>query len=207
MDGDSGDGVVVRELVQKLKAKVVCMGGRGSAWVSDAFLRDAHQVIRTHAGEFKKYCLIGISMGGTQALALAGLLPEDLRRPIAGVVAIIPGVNLPAIAANSSHERVKNTLRDSVKGDLGALENRSPTKVMTGYASGLPFVVFHNQADTLLLSDELRPFITQLREKGHPVATFSAPGDHNFTYKNFDYEAALKCLGSDGDGNEPPLSD
>jgi len=205
MDGDSGDGVVVRELVQKLKAKVVCMGGRGPAWVSDAFLRDAQQVIRTHAVEFKNYYLIGISMGGTQALVLAGLLPEDLRRTITGVVAIIPGVNLPAIVANSLHERVRNTLRDSVKGDLVALESRSPTKVMTGYAPGLPFVVFHNQADTLLLSDELRPFITQLREQGHPVATFSAPGNHNFTYKNFDYEAALKRLGSDGDENEPPL--
>ena len=205
MDGDCGDGVVVRDIIKRSNAKVIAIGGRGPAWVSDAFLADAEQVIRNYATDFPDYYLIGVSMGGTQVLALAGLLSEDLRRAIAGVVAIIPGVNLPAIAANSLHERVKNTLRDSVKGDLVALESRSPTKVMTGYTPGLPFVVFHNQADTLLLSDELRPFITQLRENGHPVTTFSAPGGHNFTYKNFDYEAALKRLGSDGDENEPPL--
>lgn len=205
MDGDSGDGVVVRELVKKLNAKVICMGGRGPAWVSDAFLKDADQVIRTHLAADQEFYLIGISMGGTQVLALAGVLTEDLRRAIAGVVAIIPGVDLPAIVAGSSNERVKKTLRDSVNGDLSALENVSPSKVMAGYKPGLSFVIFHNKADTLLLSRELPSFIAKLRAQGHKIATFSAPGDHNFTYENFDYQKALESLGSDVDENKPPL--
>src|SRR5215211_3883344 len=38
MDGDCGDGVVVRDLVKRLNATVVSVGGRGPSWVSDAFI-------------------------------------------------------------------------------------------------------------------------------------------------------------------------
>lgn len=205
MDGDSGDVVVVRNLVKELNAEVVCMGGRGPAWVSDPFLADAEQVIRSHSGGFQNFYLIGISMGGTQVLALPGLLPEDLRRAIAGVIAIIPGVNLPAIASGSSNDRVRNTLANSVNGDLSVLERRTPTRLIAEYEPGLSFVIFHNQADTLLLSGELPGFISDLRSKGHRVTTFSAPGDHNFTYENFDYEEAIGRLGTDANEDEPPL--
>src|SRR5437764_11333778 len=75
MDGDSGDGVVVRDLVSRLNATVVAMGGRGPAWISTAFLLDAEQVIKSYARDFPDYYLIGVSMGGTQAIALAGLFP------------------------------------------------------------------------------------------------------------------------------------
>jgi pimeloyl-ACP methyl ester carboxylesterase len=205
MDGDSGDGVIVRDVVTKLNATVVCMGGRGPAWVSDAFFADAEQLIRTYSKDFQNYYLIGVSMGGTQTLSLAGLLPQDLRRAILGVIAIIPGVHLPAILARSSNERVRNTLRDSVNGDSSLLEQRSPTAVMAGYKSDLPFVFFHNKEDTLLLSDELQNFIAALRSNGHKVATFSAPGDHDFTYENFDYAEAIGRLGTDTTENGPPL--
>lgn len=206
MDGDSGDGVIVRDVVRKLNATVVSMGGRGPAWVSDAFLADAEQLIRSNSKDFQNYYLIGVSMGGTQALSLAGLLPEDLRRAVLGVVAIIPGVNLPAILAKSSHDRVRKTLRDSVNGDISVLEQRGPTGVMAGYKPDLPFVFFHNQEDTLLLSDELQTFIARLRDKGHKVATFSAPGDHDFTYENFDYAEAIGRLGTDSTESGPPLT-
>jgi pimeloyl-ACP methyl ester carboxylesterase len=205
MDGDSGDGVIVRDVVTKLNATVVSMGGRGPAWVSDAFCADAEQIIRTFSKEFQNYYLIGVSMGGTQALSLAGLLPEDLRRAVLGVVAIIPGVNLPAILAKSSNDRVRNTLRDSVNGELSVLEQRGPTGAMAGYKPDLPLVFFYNEEDTLLLSDELQNFIARLRGRGHKVATFSAPGNHDFTYENFDYAEAIGRLGTDATENEPPL--
>jgi len=197
MDGDSGDGVVVRDIVKELNATVVTMGGRGPSWVSNAFLADAEQVIREHAGNFQSYYLIGVSMGGTQALALAGLLPDNLRQAIAGVIALIPGANLPALMARSSNERVRNTVRDSVNGDLSQLQHRSPIEAMNRYRPGLPLVIFHNQQDTLLLTDQLEKFTASARGNGHPVATFSVPGDHNFTYQNFDFREAIARLGRD----------
>src|SRR5262249_11115023 len=71
MDGDCGDGVVMRELVSSLGGTVVAPGGRGPAWVSDAFLADAAQLIREYACDSERFYFVGISMGGTQALALA----------------------------------------------------------------------------------------------------------------------------------------
>jgi acetyl esterase/lipase len=205
MDGDSGDGVVVRDIVKRLKATVITMGGRGPSWVSNAFLADAEQVIRTHAGSFPNYYLIGVSMGGTQALALGGLLPDDLHPSIAGVIALIPGANLPALVARSSNERVRNTVRDSVNGDESQLHHRSPVEVMDRYRKGLPFVIFQNQQDTLLLTDELEKFVARLRSNGHPVTTFSVPGNHNFTYPNFDFPEAIGRLGRDSAENTAPL--
>jgi pimeloyl-ACP methyl ester carboxylesterase len=205
MDGDSGDGVVVRDIVKRMKATVVALGGRGPAWLSTAFLADAEQVIRNQADGFHGFYLIGVSMGGTQALALAGLLPADLRESILGVIALIPGANLEALVTRSAHERVRNTVHASAGGDLSTLRQRSPTQVMKQYRPGLPFVIFHNQADTLLLTDELEAFIESLRRQRHPVTTFSAPGEHNFTYKNFDYREAIARLGSDSTEHSAPL--
>jgi pimeloyl-ACP methyl ester carboxylesterase len=206
MDGDSGDGVVVRNVAKHLNATVVTMGGRGAAWVSDAFLADAEQVIRTYSKDSSGFYLIGVSMGGTQALSLAGLLPDDLRRLVLGVIALIPGVNLPAILADSANERVRNTLRASVHGDESLLQQRSPTNVAAAYDPELPFVIFHNDEDTLLLTGELKTFIANLRRRGHKVATFSAPGDHNFTYEDFDYAEAIARLGTDAAEKAPPLT-
>jgi pimeloyl-ACP methyl ester carboxylesterase len=123
MDGDCGDVVVVRP-GERLNATVISMGGRGAAWVSDAFLADARQVTKTYFKDFENYYLIGVSMGGTQVLALAGLLDEDARRSLAGVIALTPGVNLPAIFARSSNDRVRNTIRESVKKCLGPAANQ-----------------------------------------------------------------------------------
>lgn len=205
MDGDSGDGVVLRNLVKDLKAAVVCPGGRGPAWVSDAFMADIEQVIRERRQDFEKYYLIGVSMGGTQALSLAGLLPIDLREAIGGVFAIIPGVNLPAILARSSNDRVRQSLQRSANGNFAAVEQRSPSAVIRNYSPKLPFVIFHNREDTLLLANELANFITDLRKAGHTVASFSAAGDHSFTYENFDFAAAFRNLGKDVTESEPPL--
>ena len=205
MDGDSGDAVVVGDIVKQLNATVVAMGGRGPAWVSTAFLADAEQVIRNHANGFQGFHLIGVSMGGSQALALAGLLPEDLRESVLGVIALIPGANLEALVTRSSHERVRNTVHASVDGDLSALRQRSPVQALKQYRTSLPFVIFHNQADTLLLTDELETFIKTLRRERHPVTTFSTPGEHNFTYKNFDYREAIGRLGSNSTEHTVPL--
>jgi len=205
MDGDSGDGVVVHDIVKHLNATVVTMGGRGPAWVSTAFIADAEQVIKNFASGFQGFYLIGVSMGGTQALALAGLVPKDLRESVLGVIALIPGANLAALVTGSSHERVRNTILASVDGDLSALRQRSPNQVLKHYRAGLPFVIFHNQADTLLLTDELETFVASLRRENHPVTTFSAPGEHNFTYKNFDYREAIGRLGSNSTEHTVPL--
>jgi len=205
MDGDCGDGVVVRDIVKRLNATVITMGGRGPAWASTAFLADAEQVIRTFSSDFQRYFLIGVSMGGTQALVLAGLLPDDLRQAVLGVIALIPGTNLPAIIKRSANERVKNTLRGSVNGDVSLLQQRSPTNVLDHYKSNLPFIFFCRREDTLLLADELETFVVNLRRKGHPVAIFSAPGDHEFTYKDFDFVEVMKKLGSDATEYRVPL--
>jgi hypothetical protein len=76
---------------------------------------------------------------------------------------------------------------------------------MNQYRERLPFVIFHNQADTLLLSDELEQFVSDLRSNGHPVSTFFAPGDHNFIYENFDFREAIGRLGRDSIESGAPL--
>jgi len=205
MDGDCGDGVVVRDLVKRLNSTVIAMGGRGPAWVSTAFLADAEQLIRNRLQEDEGYYLIGVSMGGTQALALAGLLPADLRKGILGVIALIPGANLPSIVAGSSNDRVRTTLQTSVNSDMVLLRQRSPAEVADRYKAGLPFVFFYRQQDTLLLTDELESFVAALRSRDHPVTTFSAPGEHEFTFENFDYLEVMEKLGMDSTECRIPL--
>ena len=96
-------------------------------------------------------------------------------------------------------------MRNSVDGDVSRLQQRSPTHVMNQYQPRLPFVIFHNHADTLLLTDELEKFVNDLRSNGHPVSTFSAPGDHNFTYENFDFREVIGSLGRNSTENVAPL--
>ena len=204
MDGDSGDAVVVRDLVKQLNAMVVAIGGRGPAWLSDAFVADAEQVIRAHSRHASGFYLIGVSMGATQALSLAGLLPDDLRNKVHGVMALIPGANLVALVENSAHERVRNTVAAS--SELALLQQRSPSEIRRNYKRGLPFVIAYNERDTLLLTEEIEALIAKLRKHGHPVTSYSIPGDHLFTYTNFDYNAAFAKLGSDSTESEVPLS-
>lgn len=205
MDGDCGDGVVVRDLVKRLNATVISVGGRGPAWVSDAFIADAEQVIRSRQKDFAGYYLMGISMGGTQALALAGLMPDDLRASMQGVIALIPGSNLQAIAASSSSEDVKRTLQASVGGNTQLLAQRSPLQLVDHYKPDLSFVIFYDQQDTLLLTDELEKFIAALRRNHHPVTTFATSGNHSFSFSDFDYEEVMKSLGSNAIENKVPL--
>jgi pimeloyl-ACP methyl ester carboxylesterase len=205
MDGDCGDGVVVRELVKRLNATVISIGGRGPAWVSDAFIADAEQVIRARQKDFHAYYLMGISMGGTQALALAGLMPDDLLGSMQGVIALIPGSNLQAIAASSSSEDVKRTLQASVGGNTQLLAQRSPLQLVDRYKPDLPFAIFYDQQDTLLLTNELEKFIAALRSNHHPVTTFATSGNHSFSFSDFDYEEVMKSLGSNAIENKVPL--
>ena len=205
MDGDCGDAVVVRELVKRLDATVISVGGRGPAWVSDAFIADAEQVIRTRQKDFTGYYLMGISMGGTQALSLAGLMPDDLRGSMQGVIALIPGSNLQAIAATSSSEDVKRTLQASVNGNTILLAQRSPLQLLDHYKPDLPFAIFYDQQDTLLLTNELEKFIAALRSNHHPVTTFATSGNHSFSFSDFDYEEVMHSLGSNTIENKVPL--
>jgi len=205
MDGDCGDAVVVRELVKRLNATVISVGGRGPSWVSDAFMADAEQVIRSRQKDFAGYYLMGISMGGTQALALAGALPADLRASVLGVIALIPGSNLPAIAASSSSEDVRRTLQASVGGNAQMLERRSPVQLLDQYKPDLPFAIFYDQQDTLLLTPELEKFVAALRSKHHPVTTFATSGDHSFSFSDFDYQEVVEKLGSNSVENKVPL--
>ena len=205
MDGDCGDAVVVHDLVKRLNATVVSVGGRGPAWVSDAFIADAEQVIRARRKDFTGYYLIGISMGGTQALTLAGLLPEDLRTSVQGVIALIPGSNLPAISTSSSSEDVKRTLRASVGGNTALLEQRSPLQLLDHYKPDLPFAIFYDQQDTLLLTSELEKFVAALRSNHHPVTTFATSGNHSFSFSDFDYQEVVQSLGRNSMENKVPL--
>jgi dienelactone hydrolase len=203
MDGDAGDAVIVRNIVKHLNATVVAMGGRGPAWLSDAFLADAEHVIRTHSTG-QDFYLIGVSMGGTQALSLAGLLPNDLKQKIVGVMALIPGANLSALVERSAHERVRTTVAASSESTV--LKQRSPNEVRREYKPGLPFVVAYNEHDTLLLSEENEALVAKLREHGHPVTTYLIAGDHCFTFTNFDYAAAFAKLGTDSTEIDVPFS-
>ena len=205
MDGDCGDAVVVRELVKRLNATVISVGGRGPAWVSDAFIADAGQVIRSRQKDFRGYYLMGISMGGTQALTLAGLLPEDLRASMLGVIALIPGSDLQAIAASSSSEDVRRTLQASVGGNAQLLEQRSPVQLVNQYKPDLPFAIFYDQQDTLLLTPELEKFVAALRSNHHPVTTFATSGNHSFSFSDFDYQEVVQSLGSNAVENKVPL--
>lgn len=201
MSGDCGDGVIMRNLVKGTNGKVICMGGRGPSWVSDAFVSDVIQTINENSKNYKGYYLIGVSMGGTQALSLAGLLPEKLRNSILGIIAFIPGSNLLAIAKGSSNQDVKKTLIASVKGDLSKLEQRSPHSLIGKYKVNLPFIIFYNENDTILLSKSLETFITELRT-GHPISVFSTPGEHDFTYKNINYKKLFDELGKNSNMNK-----
>lgn len=200
MDGDSGDTVIVRDIAKRLNATIIGLGGRGPAWLSDGFIADTIQSIRS-LSKGASFYLIGVSMGATQALSLAALLPHDLRDLILGVVALIPGSNLEAMAERSTHERVRNTIKSS-SSDLKSL---SPITLIAEYRPNLPFVVFYNQDDTLLLRDELEVFLDALRRNNHKVATFIAPGNHNFTYSNFDFVKLISRMGSDSTEYGAPL--
>ncbi|HEY6805808.1 MAG TPA: hypothetical protein VI306_19670 [Pyrinomonadaceae bacterium] len=190
MDGDCGDAVILRELVKQQNATVIAFGGRGPAWLADSFIADVKQMLSQHTEEFY---LIGVSMGGTQALSLAALLPQELKEKIRGVVALIPGSNLEAIANNSTHYRVRNTVIASNSDH----KSKSPINLVREYRTQLPFVIFYNEDDTLLRSDELKVFINELRKNGHPVATFTEPGNHNFTFADFDFGELMQRMGSD----------
>jgi pimeloyl-ACP methyl ester carboxylesterase len=194
MDGDRGDVVVVKGLVRALSARVICIGGLGPSWVSDAFIANAQQIINTYSKDSEGFYLIGISMGGTQALALAGILPEDLRQRILGVIALIPGSDLSAIVTKSSNQRVRETLNASVNGDMKKLKMRSPINLIPKYKEGLPFVIFYNTSDSLLLHEKIEYFISKL-SKTHPVNIFTAPGEHDFTFIDVDYEKLFHALG------------
>lgn len=196
MDGDSGDAVVVQDVVKRLEATVVAPGGRGASWVSDAFLADAGQVIGQYSQGFNGYHIMGVSMGGTQVLALPGLLPARLRRSILGVIALVPGSDLLSIMQNSSHERVRDTLKASVNGSTTKLQQRSPIRLVDGYKNDLPFTIFYNEDDTILLTRDLETFFLALRREDHPLALFSTPGDHDFIYKHFDYVKVIQGLGN-----------
>jgi dienelactone hydrolase len=193
MDGDRGDVVVVRELVRALDARVICVGG-GPSWVSDAFIANAQQIIDAYSSNSEGFYLIGISMGGTQVLALAGILPEELRNRISGVIALIPGSDLPAIMTKSSNQSVRKTLKASVNGDKDKLKGRSPINLIHKYKKGLPFVIFYNTSDSILLHDKIKYFISELN-KTHPVSIFTAPGEHDFTYTDVNYEKIFYELG------------
>ena len=106
---------------------------------------------------------------------------------------------------SSSNERVVTTVRNSADGDVSRLQQRSPTQIVNQYKQRLPFVIFYNQADTLLLTDELEKFVSDLRSHGHPVSTFSVPGDHDFTYQNFDFCEVVGRLGRDSVEHGAPL--
>jgi pimeloyl-ACP methyl ester carboxylesterase len=201
MDGDCGDAVILRNLVKEQNARVIAFGGRGPAWLADSVIADAVTMVPSLLSDTKNFYLLGVSMGGTQALSLAALLPEDVRESIAGVVALIPGSNLEAIVDKSSHERVRNT----VVASSPDLKLKSPINLIRSYRPKLPFVIFYNEEDTLLRSEELEIYIDELRANGHPVATFSEPGNHDFTFANFDYRELMRHMGTDKTAKGAPL--
>lgn len=199
MNGDGGDAVVIRDFAEKMNAKVVSFGGRGPAWISDAWLADASQVIRKYSPGFPGFYLTGISMGGTQALALAGLLPEDLRGSVLGVLAFIPSADLNFTAAHSNVPQVRQSILDSVDGDLEKLKQRSPSSLIERYKAQLPFAVFYQTRDETLPVRPLQDFIRLARQAGHPVGVFSEFGEHIFEYLKFPYSQVFESLGKDAD--------
>ncbi len=194
MDGDCGDAIIAKDMVTDCNAKIVGIGGRGPCWLSDAFIRDVQSVIREHSAGFNMFHLMGVSMGATQALSLAALLPDELKDKLAGVIALIPGANMAEVVKDSSRERVIRTLTESVGGDMGKLAIRSPINLVEEYREDLPFVIFHNENDAILLACELEKFINDL-SKQNRVSTFSNKGDHEFNFKNFDFKQLFDELG------------
>ena len=196
MDGDCGDAVVVNQLLSGTGIKIVSLGGRGPAWLSDAFVADAIQLIREQAEDNREYYLMGISMGGTQALAMAGLLPEAMSRSLAGVIAFIPGVDLVNISQESSSSRVRDTLLASVSGNIEKLSQRSPVRLIKRYRKGLPFVLQYNNGDTVLPGKPLGDFLEKLDEE-HPLSVFVEPGEHNYTHLDLDLVTIFREVGNE----------
>jgi dienelactone hydrolase len=199
MDGDCGDGVVMRQLVSRLGGTVVALGGRGPAWVSDAFLFDAAQVVHEHAADSERVYFVGISMGGTQALTLAAELGGMRGLNLAGVISFIPGADLVDSANCSVNGRVRATLCASVAGDLRKLQERSPIALVSKYRPGLPFVIAYNEADTILNAARTTDFVKLLRGRGLPSVAYAIPGDHSFVTEQLDeridYRRVLEDLG------------
>ena len=194
MDGDAGDGVILRDLPARAGVSLVCPGGRGPAWLSSGFIRDAEQVIRSTAGPRAPFYLSGVSMGATQALSLAGLLPPDLRSRCAGILALIPGGDLVAAEKNSSAPRVRQTLLDSVAGRREILSRRSPVEALKGYRAKLPILLIYNLHDTVLPAAGLQEYAALARRAGHPVTAIPLPGDHGFYETAADYAALFGAM-------------
>lgn len=205
MDGDVGDSVILRGLVKKLNAKVISMGGRGASWISDQFISDAKQITHKYGKGYKKYFFLGVSMGGTQALALPAFLPAKSRKKLAGVISLIPGVDLVSIAKRSSNARVKRTLLSSTRGGADKLGRRSPCRLINKYTKGMPFVIFYNTGDTILLSKPTEELIRKLRDT-NPVSVFRVSGEHDFTYNGFDYKKIFQELGKRSEHKKAPLN-
>jgi dienelactone hydrolase len=207
MDGDCGDAVVLRELVSGLGGTVIAPGGRGPAWVSDAFLVDAGQIIRKYTRDRTKVYLVGISMGATQALVLAAGLGGSLGAKLAGVIAFIPGADLIDIAANSSNARVRDTLVSAVTCDHGRLSERSPSTMVAQYPAGLPFAIAYNEADTMLPVAPTAAFVESLKARGLAVNSYVIPGEHSFVTdqldERIDYRRILADLGASNDEPSP----
>lgn len=207
MDGDCGDAVIAQSLVTDANAKIIGIGGRGPGWVSDAVIRDAADVIRRHSEGMDGFYLMGVSMGATQVLALCGLLPDDLKQKTVGVITFIPGGDLPLIARESSKDRVKETLLASVGGDHEKLAARSPMANMEKIRDGLPFVIFYNENDAILVHRGIEEYIRTLGGR-NPVCVFSNQLDHDFNHKNADFKALLESLGESSLDNKPlPVKD
>ena len=85
------------------------------------------------------------------------------------------------------------------------LERRSPVQLLDQYKPDLPFAIFYDQQDTLLLTPELEKFVAALRSKHHPVTTFATSGDHSFSFSDFDYQEVVEKLGSNSVENKVPL--
>lgn len=183
MDGDAGDAAVVYALAARHRAVIVAPAGRGPAWLSDAFLKDAEQVVR-EAGRrtgLTEIYLAGISMGGTQALSLCGLLPDDLRDRLSGVLAIIPTADMQRAQRDSSVPRVRQTLADCPH-----LGPRSALQLVDRFPSDLPVCVLYRDRDTVLPHESVLRFAQEWRQRGGPVLALPLPGEHAFGFDELD---------------------
>ena len=194
MDGDCADVVVARDLVERGNAKMVGVGGRGPGWLSDGFLGDAEQLIRECSSGWDGFYLSGVSMGGTQALSLASLLPDDMRMRIKGVLALIPGANVPAALERSSKKRVRDTIRASVHGDSAKARERSPHALIERLEAGIPFVITYNKNDSILLWEETEKYIDALSGR-NPVSVFGDGVEHAFSHRNVDFVHVFRQMG------------
>ncbi len=100
---------------------------------------------------------------------------------------------------------MRRTLQASVGGNAQLLEQRSPLQLLNQYKPDLPFAIFYDQQDTLLLTPELEKFVAALRSNRHPVTTFATSGDHGFSFSDFDYQEIVEKLGSNTVENKVPL--